>query len=61
MSTMILNDVSWQTYECLLRDHENKSSPRFAYNNGVLEIMSPLIPHERTNRNVARLVEIILN
>jgi Uma2 family endonuclease len=60
MSTTILNHVSWQTYECLLRDYESSSSPRFTYDRGVLEIMSPLIPHEETNRAIAKIVETIL-
>jgi hypothetical protein len=33
MSTTILNNVSWKTYECLLKDYEN-SSPRFTYDRG---------------------------
>ena len=57
MSTTILNNVSWKTYECLLKDYENSSAPRFTYDRGVLEIVSPLIPHEETNRALATIVE----
>ena len=35
--------VSWETYERLLAEHEQCSSPRFTYDRGVLEIMSPSI------------------
>jgi Uma2 family endonuclease len=54
---MILSNVSWKTYEHLLADFENSSSPRFAYNRGILEIMSPFAEHQRRNRTLALLVE----
>ncbi len=38
----VLNDISWETYERILSDHESRSVPRFVYDHGVLEIMSPL-------------------
>ncbi len=43
---IILRNVSWETYEALLRDHEQSNSPRFTYDRGVLEIMSPFSEHE---------------
>ncbi|GAB4463099.1 MAG: hypothetical protein OHK0029_31180 [Armatimonadaceae bacterium] len=55
MPPTVLDNVRWRTYECLLEDHQNRSAPRFAYNNGMLEIMSPLLSHEELNRSVARL------
>lgn len=42
----VLHDVSWETYEQLLKNYENNSAPRFTYDRGVLEIMSPLADHE---------------
>ena len=57
---VVLRNVSWRTYECLLKDYENRSAPRLAFYKGVLEIMSPLIPHERTNRALDSLVEAVL-
>lgn len=55
----ILHNISWETYEHLLADHRDSSSPRFAYDRGELEIMSPNPKHERTNRLIAQLVEIV--
>ena len=55
---VILHDVSWKTYECLLEDHIDRSAPRFAYDRGTLEIMSPSSVHERNNWALARLVEV---
>jgi Uma2 family endonuclease len=56
---VILRHVSWETYECLLAEHEQCSSPRFTYDRGVLEIMSPSIKHERLNRSIATICEVI--
>jgi Uma2 family endonuclease len=52
----VLHNISWETYEHLLADHRDSSSPRFAYDRGELEIMSPNPEHERTNRRIAQLV-----
>ncbi len=56
---IVLRNVSWETYEHLLVDHANSSAPRFAYDRGTLEIMSPSPKHEETNRNLAQVVEIV--
>jgi Uma2 family endonuclease len=56
---VILRHVSWETYERLLAEHEQSSSPRFTYDGGVLEIMSPSTRHERLNRRIATLCEVI--
>ncbi|HJQ24156.1 MAG TPA: Uma2 family endonuclease [Blastocatellia bacterium] len=56
---VVLYDVSWATYEHLLADHFDCSSPRFTYDEGTLEIMSPSGKHEKTNRVIATLVESV--
>lgn len=53
---MVLHDISWETYERLLRDHEYRSTPRFTYDRGELEIMSPLPGHDR----YAHLMELLM-
>lgn len=53
---VVLRNVSWETYERLLGDHENSSAPRFAYDRGELEIMSTSPEHEKLNRRIALLV-----
>ena len=55
---VVLRSVSWETYERLLKDLENSSSPRLTFDQGVLEIMSPLNEHEEYNRNLALLVDV---
>jgi Uma2 family endonuclease len=56
---LILHNVSWVTYEHLLSDFLDSSAPRFTYDQGTLEIMSPLAEHEEANRSLNLLVEMV--
>lgn len=38
---------NWETYERLLLENQDSSSPRFTYDQGWLEIMSPSLDHEK--------------
>ena len=53
---VLLSNVSWETYERLLEDHLDSSVPRFTYDRGMLEILSPSPEHEKLNRHIAQLV-----
>jgi Uma2 family endonuclease len=55
----VLHNISWETYEHLLADHENASTPRFTYDRGDFEIVSPMRQHEAINRALASLVEVV--
>jgi Uma2 family endonuclease len=55
----LLKNISWQTYEALLKDMESQPGIRLTYDRGILEIMSPLAPHERNSRLIGRLVEAL--
>src|SRR6266516_4751995 len=57
---VIIRNVSWETYEHLLKDLENQSSPRLAYDHGVLEIMSPHLEHDRTKEIAGDIAKIAL-
>ena len=57
---IIIENVRWETYVGLLKDLEDRSSPRMAFDQGVLEIMSPLFEHDECNRMLASIVEIVL-
>ncbi len=56
---IVLCHVSWETYERLLADHENSSVPRFTYDRGALEIMSPLPRHERYKRAIESMMDAV--
>ncbi len=44
---IVLRDVSWTLYENLLETNRDHSTPRFTYNQGELEIVSPSAQHEQ--------------
>ena len=54
---VLLRNVSWETYERLISEREERRVPRFFYDRGVLEIVSPSKGHESISRIVALLVE----
>ncbi len=56
---VILTGVSWETYERLLAEHEDRTGTRFAYDEGTLEIMVVSARHENPNRTLAMLVEVL--
>ena len=56
---IVLSNIAWETYECLLADHLDISAPRFAYDRGLLEIVSPSSEHEKDNRTLALMVEVV--
>jgi Uma2 family endonuclease len=54
---VVLRDVPWEQYQSLLRARGRSRRPRFAYLDGVLEIMTTGIRHEFGKTLVARLIE----
>jgi len=57
---VIVRNVSWTTYESLLKDLDDHRGPRLAYDRGILEIMSPFIEHENINWILASIVDLTL-
>ena len=53
-----LHDVSWEDYERILELRGDHSSPRIAYLEGELEIMSPSDSHESIKSVIGCLVEV---
>jgi Uma2 family endonuclease len=54
---VILPNISWQTYQSLMRDFEKEPAIRLTYNQGTLEIRMPLDPHETYKKLLGRLIE----
>jgi len=54
-----LSGVSWETYERLLCDYQDRPGTRFTYNEGDLEIMVLSARHEQPNRILATIVEVV--
>ncbi len=55
---VILSDISWDTYQAMIRDMESDPGKRLTYEEGTLEIMSPSPIHERYRRLLGRIVEV---
>ncbi len=56
---ILLSGIGWETYERLLADMGDSHAARFAYDQGVLEIMAPSYEHEKVKHNIAMLVELL--
>ncbi len=51
-----LSGVDWRTYSQLLHAFAERPGIRLTYDRGELEIMSPLLAHEKDDRFLARLI-----
>ena len=56
---VVLHNVSWETYERILSEHVDSRSPRFTFENGELEIMSPSAERERYIWLIGDLVGVL--
>jgi len=57
---VVLQNVTWQLYELMLAQLGENRSVRLAYDQGILELMSPLMSHERSKRLLEKLIDIVL-
>ena len=57
---VLLSDVNWQEFETILEDLGDHRASRVAYDNGILEIMTPLPEHEDDKVIIGDLVKAIL-
>lgn len=57
---VLLQNVSWQFYEAMLQELGENRAVRLTYDEGTLELMSPLMPHERSKRLIEKLVDAML-
>jgi len=55
---VVLAGVTWEHYEVELAMRGEKSVPRLAFLEGVMELMSPSRDHERITSYLGRLVEV---
>ena len=55
---ILLENVSWPTYEALLTDLGDQRRHRIFYDRGSLEIMSPSSDHENLKKLIGRLLEV---
>lgn len=54
---VVMSDITWEMYEGL-SSSQNKSVPRFTYDRGLLEIMSPSSEHEEIKDSTVFIVRM---
>jgi Uma2 family endonuclease len=57
---VLLHDVSWQELDAILEELGEHRAARIAYDNGTLEIMTPLPEHEDDKEIIGELVKALL-
>ncbi|MCV3217008.1 Uma2 family endonuclease [Plectonema radiosum NIES-515] len=55
----VLHNISWETFETLLAETGEDRGSRFAYEDGNLEIMTPLFEHENPKIQFDRFILIL--
>ena len=56
---VLIEGVSWVTYERLLADFGESHAARVAFDRGTLEIMTPSFAHERPAQLLVQIIEIL--
>jgi Uma2 family endonuclease len=56
---VVLRNISWQTFETMLADMGEDRASRITYDQGMLEIMTPLMPHEYWKCLIERLIFVL--
>jgi Uma2 family endonuclease len=57
---LLLKDISWQQFETILAELGEKRSSRLSYSQGTLEIMTPLLEHEKTKSILGSIIIFLL-
>ncbi|MDJ0595249.1 MAG: Uma2 family endonuclease [Pleurocapsa sp. MO_226.B13] len=55
----LLTNISWQTFKVMLMEMGSQRPNRIAYESGTVEIMTPLMPHENSNRVIEGFVVVM--
>lgn len=58
-ATLVVQDVSWDEYEQLLNELADRPGVRVTYDEGKLEIVSPLPEHEKCKCFLERLIDTL--
>lgn len=56
---VVLPNISWETFEAMLTEMGDNRVTRVAYDQGMLEIMTPLMPHEHNKRLIEKLIDTL--
>ncbi|NEP00188.1 MAG: Uma2 family endonuclease [Symploca sp. SIO2E9] len=56
---VLLANISWQTFKIMLAEMGSERVTRLAYDQGLVEVMTPLMSHENSNRFIEGLVVVL--
>src|SRR5205809_3072191 len=56
---VILDNITWETYQRLMEERGERPKPRYAYDRGRLEIMVTSYEHENLKHIIATLIELL--
>jgi Uma2 family endonuclease len=56
---VLLENITWQTFKTMLAEMGSDRTNRISYDNGTIEIMTPLKPHENSNRLIEVFVGVL--
>lgn len=56
---VLLHNISWHTFKTMLAEMGAERENRVAYYDGMVEIMTPLMPHENSNRLIEVFVGVL--
>ena len=55
----LLENISWQTFKAMLADMGSSRNTRLTYENGTLEILTPSMAHENSNRVIEGFIGVL--
>jgi len=55
----LLRNITWQTFKAMLAEMGDDRNHRIAYESGTVEIMTPLMSHENSNRMIEVFVGVM--
>ncbi len=58
---LLLKDVSWQQFESVLEALGEHRGSKLNYSQGTLEIMTPLLEHEKAKSIIGHIIEFLLD
>ena len=58
---VLMDGVSWETYESMLADGGDRRRTRMTFDRGVLEIVTPSYEHEHAGNVVAKVAEALMD
>lgn len=57
---LLLKNVSWQQFESILEELGEHRGTKLNYSQGTLELMTPLLEHEKAKSIIGNIVEFLL-